>query len=72
MPMTPAMEALNPVKFWKSLKTKDADCLFVLQARMVTMVTIKDTMLKTSRPFEILSSILAPHMLTNVAKSVMR
>ncbi len=69
--MTPAIEALNPVKFWKSLKTKDAGCLCLLHARIVAMVTMKATILKISKPLEILSRILAPHMLTNAANRVM-
>jgi hypothetical protein len=69
--MIPAIEVLNPVKFWKSWKTNDADCLFLLHARMVTIVTMKETMLKISAPFEILSNNFGPHILINVANRVM-
>ncbi len=72
IPMIPAIAGPNPVKFWKSLKTKEADCLFVLHASKVTTVTTKETMLKISKPFEILSSILDPHMLINAAVKVIR
>jgi len=67
----PAIEVLNPVKFWKSLNTKDADCLCVLQANIVTTIAMKERILKTSAPFEILSSNLEPHMFINVANKVM-
>jgi hypothetical protein len=72
MPMIPAIEELKPVKFWKSWKTKDADCLFWLQTRMVTIVAMKETILKIKAPFEILSSSLGPHMFMKVANNVIQ
>lgn len=68
--MIPAIEVLKPVKFWKSLKTNDAGCLCVLHASIVTIIAMKETILKISNPFETLSRIFAPHILMNVATNV--
>lgn len=72
IPIIPAIDVPNPVKFWKSLKTNDADCLFLLHASIVTTVTINETMLKISAPLEILSKSFGPHMLINVANKVIQ
>ena len=70
MPMIPAIEVPNPVKFWKSLNMNEADCLFLLQARIVVIVTMKATILNTRNPFDSLSSTLDPHRFMNAANKV--
>lgn len=50
----------KPVKFWKSLKTKLAGCLWLFVARMTTMTTMKDRMFQTRMPRDILSNRCGP------------
>jgi len=49
----------------------EADCLFLLHARIATAVTTKATILKIRAPFEVLSSNFGPHTLMKVATRVM-
>ena len=62
----------KPVSFWNSVKTKLADCLLSLVARMVITTTKNESMFQTRTAVEILLSKDAAKILTRAAMMAMR
>ena len=67
MPRTAAYDAPKPVKFWKSLKTNDADCLLSLHATTVMMTTKNETIFHMRMKRERLSRIFARKIFESIA-----
>lgn len=65
-------EALKPVEYWNLLKTKLADCLWSLVARMVMKQTKNAVIFHTRIPFDSLFKIDGRKMLDAVARKAIR
>ena len=63
---------LKPLKFWKSLKTKLAGCLWSLHASIVIMTTTNDRIFQMIAALDILSSKCGPYILTAVLIKAIR
>lgn len=72
IPRQAAYGALKPVKFWKSLNTYFADCLFLFVARMVTKQTTKDNRFQAKIALESLFRICGRKVFDPAAMNVMR